>query len=122
MASKNNKGNGTRRQLPKTPTGITGLDEITGGGIPRGRPTLVCGSAGCGKSLLGMEFLLRGALQFNEPGVYISFEETGAELIENVRSLGFDVQKLIDEDRLAIDYIHVEPREIAEAGEFDLEG
>jgi circadian clock protein KaiC len=77
--------------LPKCPTGIRGLDEITLGGLPRGRPTLVCGSAGCGKTLLGMEFLVRGATQFDEPGVCLSFEETEAELTSNVASLGFDI-------------------------------
>src|SRR3954469_3852508 len=98
--------------VPKCPTGIRGLDEITFGGLPRGRPTLVCGSAGCGKSLFGMEFLVHGAREYKEPGVYISFEETGDELIQNVRSLGFDVQRLVDQNKLAIDYIHVEPSQI----------
>src|SRR5690349_19090786 len=81
------------RGIPKCPTGIAGLDEITHGGLPRGRPTLLCGGAGCGKTLLGMEFLVRGAAEFNEPGVFFSFEESSAELIGNVRSLGFDVDK-----------------------------
>src|SRR6185436_18106222 len=77
------------RTLPKSPTGIPGLDEITGGGLPRGRPTLVCGGAGCGKTLLAVEFLVRGATQFGEPGVFMSFEESAADLSQNVRSLGF---------------------------------
>src|SRR5215831_5193456 len=81
--------------LPKAPTGIPGLDEITNGGLPRGRPTLVCGSAGCGKTLLAMEFLVRGATEFREPGVFMAFEETPDELTKNVRSLGFDLNKLI---------------------------
>src|SRR5450631_66199 len=81
--------------LAKCPTGIHGLDEITLGGLPQGRPTLVCGSAGCGKTLLGMEFLVRGAMEFNEPGVCLSFEETAGELTSNVASLGFDLTSLI---------------------------
>ena len=82
--------------LPKCRTGIQGLDEITGGGLPKGRPTLVCGSAGCGKTLLGIEFLVRGAMRHDEPGVFIAFEETAEELTQNVRSLGFDLDDLID--------------------------
>src|SRR5262245_19077405 len=88
------------RKLPKAPTGIEGLDEITGGGLPRGRPTLVCGSAGCGKTLLAMEFLVRGATQFGEPGVFMAFEETAEELAKNVRSLGFDLEDLAEQKRL----------------------
>jgi len=83
-----------RRTLPKCPTGITGLDEITGGGLPRGRPTLICEAAGCGKSLFGLEFLVRGITEFNEPGVLITFEEP-ADVAQNVLSLGFDLQDLI---------------------------
>src|SRR5689334_5867120 len=108
--------------LPKAPTGIEGLDEITGGGLPRGRPTLVCGSAGCGKTLLSMEFLVRGAVEQGEPGVFIAFEETPEELAQNVRSLGFDLDTLIARKKIAIDYIRVEPNEIQETGEFDLDG
>src|SRR3954465_680154 len=93
--------------LKKAPTGITGLDEITGGGLPRGRPTLICGGPGCGKTLFGVEFLVRGATQFDEPGVFITFEESSEELAQNVRSLGFDLDKLVAQDRLSIDYIHV---------------
>jgi circadian clock protein KaiC len=110
------------RSLAKAPTGIRGLDEITGGGLPRGRPTLVCGSAGCGKTLLSMEFLVRGATQYKEPGVFMAFEETGAELAENVRSLGFDLNQLVKERRLALDYVRVERSEIDETGDYDLEG
>jgi circadian clock protein KaiC len=108
--------------LPKAPTGIGGLDEITGGGLPRGRPTLVCGSAGCGKTLLSMEFLVRGAVEHDEPGVFIAFEETPEELAQNVRSLGFDLEALIRRKKVAVDYIRIEPQEIEETGEFDLEG
>ena len=82
------------KQLPKTPTGIIGLDEITGGGLPTGRPSLVCGAAGCGKTLLSLEFIIRGALEFGEPGVFMAFEEKADELAMNVASLGFDLQKL----------------------------
>src|SRR5215471_8318967 len=110
------------RTLPKVGTGILGLDEIMGGGLPKGRPTLVCGSAGCGKTLLSMEFLVRGAMEFGEPGAFIAFEETPAELTENVRSLGFDLDELIANKKIAIDYIRIERSEITETGEFDLDG
>jgi circadian clock protein KaiC len=111
-----------RRELPKAPSGIEGLDEITGGGLPRGRPTLVCGGAGCGKTLFAMEFLVRGATQFGEPGVFMAFEETAEELAANVASLGFDVKKLEAQKKLAIDYVRIERSEIEETGEYDLEG
>jgi len=107
--------------LPKCPTGIRGLDEITLGGLPRGRPTLVCGGAGCGKTLLGMEFLVRGANEFDEPGVCLSFEETAEELTANVASLGFDVAALIARKKLVIDHIFIDRSLIEEAGEYDLE-
>src|SRR5690349_707779 len=110
------------RSLAKAATGIQGLDEITGGGLPRGRPTLICGSAGCGKTLLAMEFLVRGATQFGEPGVFMAFEETADELAQNVRSLGFDLEDLADQQKLLIDHVHVERSEIEETGEYDLEG
>jgi circadian clock protein KaiC len=110
------------RTLSKAPTGIAGLDEITGGGFPRGRPTLVCGSAGCGKTLLAMEFLVRGLTQFGEPGVFMAFEETSEELTQNVRSLGFDLDDLAEQKKLAVDFVRVERNEIAETGEYDLEG
>src|SRR5688572_274616 len=112
----------TTRSLPKAATGIEGLDEITGGGLPRGRPTLVCGSAGCGKTLLAIEFLVRGATQFGEPGVFMAFEETAEELTQNVRSLGFHLEQLADQNKLLVDYVHVERSEIEETGEYDLEG
>lgn len=108
--------------LPKAPTGIQGLDEITGGGLPQGRPTLVCGSAGCGKTLLAMEFLVRGAVEFGEPGVFMAFEETADELAQNVRSLGFDLESLADRNLLLVDFVRVEPNEIEETGEYDLDG
>jgi circadian clock protein KaiC len=110
------------RTLPKTPTGIAGLDEITGGGLPRGRPTLVCGSAGCGKTLLAMEFLVGGATQFGEPGVFMAFEETSEDLAQNVRSLGFDLEELAEQKKLLVDYVCIERSEIEEPGEYDLEG
>ena len=108
--------------LLKTPTGIKGLDEITGGGLPQGRPTLICGGTGCGKTLLAMEFLVRGATQFDEPGVFMSFEEKSDELAKNFASLGFDLNELVRQNRLAIDYVHLESSEIEVAGEYDLEG
>jgi circadian clock protein KaiC len=110
------------RSLPKAPTGIQGLDEITGGGFPRGRPTLVCGSAGAGKTLLAMEFLVRGATEYNEPGVFMAFEETAPELTQNVRSLGFDLDELGKEEKLVIDFVRIERSEIDETGDYDLEG
>jgi circadian clock protein KaiC len=108
--------------LAKTRTGIQGLDEITLGGLPKGRPTLVCGSAGCGKTLLSMEFLVHGATKFNEPGVFIAFEETEEDLRKNVASLGYDLKELTDRNKLVIDYVHIERSEIEETGEYDLEG
>jgi circadian clock protein KaiC len=110
------------RTLPKAPTGIQGLDDITEGGLPRGRPTLVSGAAGCGKTLLAMEFLIRGATQYREPGLFVSFEETTGELAANVRSLGFDVEEIARRKLLRIDFVRVERSEIEETGEYDLEG
>src|SRR5687767_3590594 len=109
-------------QLPKAATGIHGLDEITGGGLPRGRPTLICGGPGCGKTLMGAEFLVRGAVEHGEPGVFMSFEESAEDLAQNVRSLGFDLEKLIEDGKLAVDHVHVERSEIQETGEYDLQG
>src|SRR3984957_3017571 len=108
--------------LPKAPTGIQGLDEITRGGFPQGRPTLICGSAGAGKTLLTMEFLIPGAEEYNEPGVFIAFEETASELAQNVRSLGFDLDELVKEKKLAIDFVRLEGSENDETGDYDLEG
>jgi circadian clock protein KaiC len=113
---------GRRVALPKVPSGIRGLDEITVGGLPRGRPTLVCGGAGCGKTLFAMEFLVRGAADYGEPGVFIAFEETAEELAANVASLGFDLAALEAEKKLAIDFVYVERSEIEETGEYNLEG
>jgi circadian clock protein KaiC len=112
----------TFTQLPKTPTGITGLDEITGGGLPKGRPSLICGEAGCGKTLMSLEFIVRGITEFNEPGVFMAFEEKVEELAANVASLGFDLYKLQDEKKLRLDHVHINRSEIEETGEYDLEG
>lgn len=109
-------------RLPKCLTGIQGLDEITGGGLPRGRPTLICGGAGCGKTLFASEFLVRGALQFDEPGVLMSFEETAKELRANVASLGFDLARLERRKKILIEHVHIERSEIHETGDYDLEG
>jgi len=108
--------------LPKAPTGITGFDQITGGGLPAGRPSLVCGGAGCGKSLFSSEFLIRGIQEFGEPGVLMTFEETLDDIKKNVASLGFDVADLIARKKLYIDHVRVERNEIEENGEYDLEG
>src|SRR4030043_1950529 len=120
------KQNKTRKPamigFKKCPTGIQGLDEITGGGLPQGRPTLGGGNAGCGKTVLTMELLLRGALQYNEPGVFMCFEETPEDLTKNFYSLGFDLNDLVARKKLAIDYVRIERSEIGETGEFDLEG
>ncbi len=110
------------KSLKKTLTGITGLDEITKGGLPAERPTLICGGAGCGKTLLSLEFLVKGATQFNEPGVFIAFEEKAEELTVNVASLGFDLQKLQKDKMIKLDYVHIDRNEISETGEYDLEG
>jgi circadian clock protein KaiC len=108
--------------IEKCPTGIIGLDQITEGGLPKGRPTLLCGTAGCGKTVLAMEFLVRGATEFNEPGVFMAFEETDKELTENVASMGFDLHDLSVRKKLFLDYVRVERSEIEETGEYDLEG
>lgn len=107
--------------LAKAKTGIFGLDDITNGGLPQGRPTLVCGSAGSGKTLFGMEFLVRGATQFGEPGVFMSFEETEKDLTENVASLGFDLKDLVARKKMAMDWVYIERKDIEETGEYDLE-
>lgn len=110
------------RSLRKTATGITGLDEITGGGLPTGRPTLVCGTAGSGKTMLAVEFLVRGVTEFGEPGLFMSFEETADEITTNVRSLGFDLDVLVADHRLVVDHVHIERSEIEETGAYDLDG
>jgi len=108
--------------IPKSPTGIQGLDELTGGGLPTGRPTLVCGGAGCGKTLFGLEFLVHGALRYGEPGVFMAFEETAADLVQNVASLGFDLDDLVARRLLVIDHVRVERSEVEASGDYDLEG
>jgi circadian clock protein KaiC len=110
------------RGLEKVPTGIRGLDELTMGGLPKGRPTLVCGSAGCGKTLLGIEFLVHGAIDYKEPGVLMAFEETESELASNVTSLGMDLRLLVARKKLRIDSVRIERSEIEETGEYDLGG
>jgi circadian clock protein KaiC len=110
------------RLLPKVATGIQGLDEITGGGLPKGRTTLICGSAGCGKTMLAMEFLVRGAQEYDQAGVFISFEETPDDLAQNVASLGFDLKALAARKKLLVDHIRVVRSEIEETGTYDLEG
>jgi circadian clock protein KaiC len=122
MASKSQKLQAGISPLAKTPTGIAGLDEITRGGLPQGRPTLVCGSAGCGKTLLSLEFIVRGATQFGEPGVFMAFEEQADELAVNVASLGFDLNKLQKNKLIKIDHVHIDRTEIEETGEYDLDG
>ena len=110
------------QELAKSPSGIQGLDEITNGGLPRGRPTLICGGAGSGKTLLAASFLLNGVVQFDEPGILMTFEETGEELASDLASLGYDLGKLVREGKLIVDYVRVERSEIEETGEYDLEG
>lgn len=110
------------RSIEKVPSGIAGLDEITGGGLPRGRTTLVCGGAGCGKTLFGVEFLVNGARDHGEPGVLLAFEETAQEISENVASLGFDVENLIKRKLLVVDFVRIDRSEIQEAGEYNLDG
>ncbi len=122
MAVLEGKSRGKEGGLPKCRTGIMGLDEITYGGLPRGRPTLICGGAGCGKTLFAMEFIVRGATEFNEPGVYVSFEEKNDELARNFASLGFDLDRLVAEKKLIVDNVFIERSEMEETGEYDLEG
>jgi circadian clock protein KaiC len=122
MAKADDKSKSLVSQLEKSPTGIKGLDEVTNGGLPKGRPTLLCGSAGAGKTLLAMEFLVRGALELNEPGIFMAFEETGEELTQNVASLGFKLNDLVAQKKMLIDHVRVERSEIEETGEYDLEG
>lgn len=116
------KQNSRDNSLQKTPTGIPGMDEITGGGLPKGRPTLVTGAAGCGKTLFAMEFLVNGATRYDEPGIFVAFEENAEELAQNVASLGFDLKKLSKQKKLLVDHIRVERNEIEETGDYDLEG
>lgn len=109
-------------QLPKSPTGIAGLDAITGGGLPSGRPTLICGGAGCGKTLMSAAFLVNGATRYDEPGVFMTFEETADELAQNVSSLGYDLEALQAKKRLVVDHVHIDRAEIEELEGYDLEG
>ena len=122
MAQKKKAKLPSSKSLPKSITGIQGLDEITGGGLPRGRPTLISGGAGSGKTLFGLEFLVRGATQYNEPGVFMSFEESTQDLAKNAASLGFNLDRLVADKKLFVDYVHIERSEIAETGEYDLDG
>ncbi|MEO8795574.1 MAG: circadian clock protein KaiC [Daejeonella sp.] len=108
--------------LSKVPTGITGLDQITNGGLPEGRPTLICGQAGCGKTLMAIEFIVNGAIRYNEPGVFMAFEERTEELTQNVASLGFDIAQLQRDKMIRVDHVHIDRSEIEETGEYDLEG
>ena len=110
------------KEIQKSPTGILGLDQVLEGGLPRGRPTLLCGTAGCGKTILAMEFLVRGATEFNEPGVFMAFEENAKELTDNVASMGFDLSRLSKHKKLFLDHVRVDRAEIEESGEYDLEG
>jgi circadian clock protein KaiC len=110
------------RAISKSPTGIEGLDEVTGGGLPTGRPSLVCGSAGCGKTLFALQFLVNGAERYGEPGVFLAFEETSEELAANARSLGYDLPRLERRKRILVDHVRVERAEIDETGEYDLGG
>lgn len=116
------KPNSSLQLLPKIPTGINGLDEITDVGLPGGRPTLICGSAGCGKTLFSIEFIVRGALEYGEPGVVMAFEEKADELTANVASPGFDLNQWQADKLIRLDHIRIEPQEIEETGEYDLEG
>src|SRR5580704_2783305 len=124
MPSRVKRSSAPRELLPleKTPTGIPGFDEISEGGLPKGRTTIVCGGAGCGKTMLGIEFLVRGAQEYNEPGVLMAFEETPEDIARNVASLGFDIEALANQKKLFLDFISVEPHEIQESGDYDLEG
>lgn len=110
------------KSLAKSPTGISGFDDLTLGGLPKGRPTLVCGTAGCGKTLFAATFLVHGAREIDEPGVFVSFEERPSDIVENVASLGFDLEDLIEAEKVIIEHIVVDPSEVAEIGDFDLEG
>jgi len=110
------------QQLQKTPTGITGLDEITNGGLPKGRPTLICGGPGSGKTVFSIEFIVKGAMEFNEHGVFVAFEEKSEELAVNVASLGFDLNELIADKKIKIDHVQIYKSEIEETGEYDLDG
>ena len=121
---KNRNGNASAngKRLEKARSGIVGFDEVTNGGVPKGRPTIVCGGPGCGKTMFAVEFLVRGAMQYGEPGVLMTFEETSEEMTKNVASLGFDLKGLAARKKLVLEYVRIEPSEIEETGEYDLEG
>lgn len=124
MAAKTTSKTARRRAagIKKSPTGIDGFDEVTNGGLPKGRVSLVSGGPGCGKTLFAMEYIVRGATEFCEPGVFMAFEESEKELVDNVASLGFELDKLVEENKVLLDYVYIEPSEFEETGEFDLEG
>jgi len=122
MAKRRQTTSTAPQELAKSPTGIRGLDDITGGGLPRGRSTLVCGGAGCGKTLLGVEFLVRGILNHNEAGVFVSFEEQPEALAANVHSLGFDLEELISQGKLLVDHVAVDSNDVVESGDYSLDG
>ncbi|MGP9814044.1 circadian clock protein KaiC [Rhodopseudomonas sp. NSM] len=107
--------------IAKSRTGIDGFDELTLGGLPTGRPSLICGSAGCGKTLFASTFLINGARHYGEPGVFVTFEERAVDIVDNVESLGFGLQQLIDDSRVLIEHIAIDPSEVAEVGDYDLE-
>jgi len=120
--NRNGHAPASAERLEKARTGIAGFDEVTNGGVPKGRPTIVCGGAGCGKTMFAVEFLVRGATEYNEPGVLMTFEETSEEMTKNVASLGFDLKGLAARKKLVLEYVRIEPAEIHETGEYDLEG
>jgi circadian clock protein KaiC len=122
ISRKRNKSVPDSNGIAKTPTGIDGLDDVTGGGLPAGRPTLICGAAGCGKTLFSVTFLYRGVVDYDEPGVFVTFEERPDDLVENVKSLGYDLDRLITDKKFSIDHIRLDPAQIEESGEYDLEG
>ncbi|MFB9842868.1 circadian clock protein KaiC [Mucilaginibacter ginsenosidivorans] len=119
---KNKKTDTIYQTLPKVPSGISGLDEVTMGGFPKGRPTLICGDAGCGKTLMSIEFIVKGATLYDEPGVFMAFEESREDLAMNVASLGFDIERLQKENKIKIDHVHIEREQIEETGEYNLDG
>src|SRR5580704_12615470 len=121
-SARRNENSTVKPQLEKARTGISGFDEITKGGVPQGRPTIVCGGPGCGQTMFAVEFLVRGATEFGEPGLLMTFEETAAEMNKNVKSLGFDLDDLAARKKLVMDYVRIEPAEIQETGAYDLEG
>src|SRR3984893_5317294 len=118
----NNKKTTLSLRLKKAQTGINGFDEITDGGLPKNRPTIICGNTGCGKTVMSMEFLVNGAIKYNEPGVFISFEETDDELATNMESLHFDLGNLIKQKKIYVEYLEIDKAQNVEAGKYDLEG